>query len=401
MGSLEQNSPKKITSEAETAPEKSTLGAPPDRPTLVSPPQRPVRPAVVAKPEATVVARVDKAVTKPVKSPVAQPVSVPPPALEPIQTAETSSLLRYQPIAPPSEPMQYRAIGVVRGTYEPAEADQLNRGNLTTVEGCVIDAVLLGRITSLIKKHIDLTIPHLWVVYPRTRREMDNDDQDLHLQIVGVWEPETLGLPGEAPPESNPDNNSEAVSRAEPDSAADAAPKNDAPDGTLELETAAQETKPPEAQDTDSQASETKPEPPNLADLPPVEENFFSIRGEVVKYDPEYQEIAVKILQVMKRAPGASKPFKLTVQGTLEGRTVGYFWDFKVKREDKLLVLQDASVVGIVPPKKRPKGSSGMRRNGPPSRRPGGATPMPSRRPMGAQGSPRPRKPGLEEQSQG
>ena len=50
---------------------------------------------------------------------------------------------RQQPIPPPSEPMQYRAIGLVRGTYEPSEADQLNRGNLTTDDGHVIDSVLL------------------------------------------------------------------------------------------------------------------------------------------------------------------------------------------------------------------------------------------------------------------
>ena len=306
------------------------------RPPLKSPPQRPVRPIRPAvTPETSSVA------VKPTPK-SAETVTVSPAAVTP---APDPAAYRYQPIAPPSEPMQYRAIGLVRGTYEPSEADQLNRGNLTTEDGHVIDSVLLGRITSLVKKHIDLSIPHLWVVYPRTRRELDADDQDLHLQIVGVWEPETLGLPGETPASDDDDDDA-----------------------------------------SETEATAKAAEKPSLADLPPVDDNFFSIRGEVVKYTPEDECITVKILQVAKRAPGTAKPFKLMLQGTLSGRTVGYFWDFKVKREAKTLMLREASVVGIVPPKKRPKGSSGGPHRGKPGLRsgPGGSRPpMPNRRPTG------------------
>ena len=63
----------------------------------------------------------------------------------------------------------------------------LTRGNLTTADGSAIDAVLLGRVLSLVKRHLNLEQEHLWVVYPRSR-----DDQKLHLQVVGVWEPSTL-----------------------------------------------------------------------------------------------------------------------------------------------------------------------------------------------------------------
>ncbi|MGG6237653.1 hypothetical protein ACQ4N7_03355 [Nodosilinea sp. AN01ver1] len=352
MGSTEQDASKSDFKAAKDGLDQGTAPAA-ERPSLMSPPQRPVRPVrPAAAPETkTSVTKTSAAKTSAVgvkaapKASMAEPASqaavVEPPAPDP-------AAYRYQPIAPPSEPMQYRAIGLVRGTYEPSEADQLNRGNLTTEDGHVIDSVLLGRITSLVKKHIDLTVPHLWVVYPRTRRELDNDDQDLHLQIVGVWEPETLGLPGEAP--GSEDN------------------------------------------DTDA-ADDTHNEKPDLKDLPPVDDNFFSIRGEVVKYTPEDQCIAVKILQGIKRTPGSSKPFKLLLHGTIEGRTVGYFWDFKVRREAKVLVLSEATMVGIVPPKKRAKGSgggSGPRRGGRPNMRggPGGSRPpMPSRRPAGVKGS--------------
>ncbi|MEA5449033.1 hypothetical protein VB780_10670 [Leptolyngbya sp. CCNP1308] len=342
MGSAEQDAFNKSDVNAKDSHDKGTASAA-DRPSLMSPPQRPVRPVrPAAAPETSVAV---KPVVKAADTATVVPkATVTEKAPEPAAPEPDPAAYRYQPIAPPSEPMQYRAIGLVRGTYEPSEADQLNRGNLTTEDGHVIDSVLLGRITSLVKKHIDLTMPHLWVVYPRTRRELDNDDQDLHLQIVGVWEPETLGLPGEAPASENGDEAEEAVS-----------------------------------------------EKPDLADLPPVDDNFFSIRGEVIKYTPEDKCIAVKILQGAKRIPGTSKPFKLLLHGTIEGRTVGYFWDFKVKREAKVLVLSEASPVGIVPPKKRAKGSGGAGpRRGKPGMRsgPGGSRPpMPSRRPTGVKSS--------------
>lgn len=103
-------------------------------------------------------------------------------------TADSSPVddTRQQPIPPPSSPKQYRAIGLIKGQYQFQE--QMTRGVLTTTEGTTIEAVLLGRVISLIKNHLDLQQEHLWVVYPRTRQE----NEQLHVQIVGVWEPETL-----------------------------------------------------------------------------------------------------------------------------------------------------------------------------------------------------------------
>jgi hypothetical protein len=94
---------------------------------------------------------------------------------------------RKQPIPPPSHPKQYRAIGLIQAKYQQS-ADQMTQGTLLTTEGAEIEAVLLGRIISLIKNHLDLEQEHLWVVYPRTKMQEDR----LHAQIVGVWEPETL-----------------------------------------------------------------------------------------------------------------------------------------------------------------------------------------------------------------
>ncbi|MBD2100826.1 hypothetical protein [Leptolyngbya sp. FACHB-261] len=101
---------------------------------------------------------------------------------------ELEGLQRNQPIPPPSEPTQYRAIGVIRGRYV-ASSEQFTRGDLIAADGTVINAVLLGRVMSLVKNHLELDREYLWVVYPRTR----DKTHQLHAQILGVWEPVELG----------------------------------------------------------------------------------------------------------------------------------------------------------------------------------------------------------------
>ena len=127
--------------------------------------------------------------------------------------------LHQLPIPPASEPMQYRAIGLIKGTYIPSE-EQFTRGMLTTEDNQTIDAVLLGRVMSLVKKHVDLTTPHLWVVYPRTRPK----DEHLHAQIVGIWEPDNLNRsPGDDLPSENGDKEPLVDSAETADEAADEA----------------------------------------------------------------------------------------------------------------------------------------------------------------------------------
>ena len=95
--------------------------------------------------------------------------------------------MRDHPISPVTEPLQYRAIGVVRGIYRPESDDQLTRGVLIDSDGVELEAVVLGRMLTLMRRHLDITKPHLWVVYPRCREK-----EQLHLQIAGIWEPSTL-----------------------------------------------------------------------------------------------------------------------------------------------------------------------------------------------------------------
>ena len=95
--------------------------------------------------------------------------------------------MRDHPISPVTEPLQYRAIGVVRGTYKPESDDQLTRGVLVDDQGQEVEAVVLGRMLTLMRRHLAMDHPHLWVVYPRSR-----EGGHLHLQIAGIWEPSTL-----------------------------------------------------------------------------------------------------------------------------------------------------------------------------------------------------------------
>ena len=95
--------------------------------------------------------------------------------------------MRDHPIPPVTEPLQYRAIGVVKAIYKPKDEDQLTRGVLVDTEGAEVEAVVLGRVLTLMRRHLAMDQPHLWVVYPRCR-----ESDHLHLQIAGIWEPSTL-----------------------------------------------------------------------------------------------------------------------------------------------------------------------------------------------------------------
>ncbi len=213
---------------------------------------------------------------------------------------EVSSQASQQPIPPPSEPMQYRAIGLVRGMYQPSE-EQFNRGTLVTEDGTHLDAVLLGQVMSLVKKYLDLEQPYLWVVYPRTRDKQET----LHIQIVGVWSDEGFGADEEE-------------------------------------------------QDVENQS--TSNGTPGLA--APLQDGYFSIRGQVVFQSVEKKFVLVKIQQAPRKSSDRPKDFKLKLLGTLEGSAIGYFWDLQVQRQGNALAISSGTSVAMVPLKKRKRSGS-------------------------------------------
>lgn len=218
-----------------------------------------------------------------------------------------SDVQRQQPIPPPSEPMQYRAIGLIRGKYMPSQ-EQLTRGTLLADDGTLIDAVLLGRVMSLVKNHLDLALSHLWVVYPRTRQQ----DGNLHVQIVGVWEPETL-------------NQEQTTASESTDS-------------------------PPEESTPEAQPSPDHSQPEPTEELP---EGYFSIRGQVIYQSRENEDVIVKIKQSPRRDSEKTKFFKLQLKGLLGEKVINHFWDLHVKLHTNTLMIEEGNDIGIVRSPKR------------------------------------------------
>ena len=305
-GSMQSSAPSSAQSSIGSSASTSDSSGlrPPKRPQLMSPPARPKPPKPAPAPEPVV----EKKPPEPEKPRVIGPISA------------------------PSERMQYRAIGLLQGKYVASE-EPFNRGDILLEDGTLIDAVLLGRVTSLIKKHIDLEENHLWVVYPRTLYKEEENEPALHMQIVGVWEPEKLS-----------------------------ANSKTSEDGTEEVDPLA-----PRYLSTE-EATEQR--------------DLFSVRGEVAKYSEETGEIVINIVQKSKSEHAKPKrPFKLLISGKLEGRTVGYFWDLKVRRESGQLILEEATQVGVVPPKKKSKDARGRKRpGGKPRSKSSAPKPMPKKK---------------------
>jgi hypothetical protein len=201
--------------------------------------------------------------------------------------------MRQHPIPAVTEAMQYRAIGLVEATYVPQDADTLTRGVLSTPDGSRLDAVLLGRVLSLVKRHLDLAQPHLWVVYPRNRQE-----GQLHLQVVGVWEPATLAEQAE---------------------------------------------------------SEQLPE------VLPEGDGYFSVRGELVFTKPESSDLVVKIRQLPRPDGTRPQPFKLQLKGSVPLENLRHFVSLDMRRQGQLLQLEKCEVMGPLPQRSDRRGGSGRR----------------------------------------
>ena len=191
--------------------------------------------------------------------------------------------MRKQPISPVTDPLQFRAIGLVRGTYRPDGPDSLTTGVIHTLDDTCLETVLLGRVIHLVRRYVDLDQPHLWVCYPRNR---DKDKNKLHLQVMGIWEPSLLDRADETP------------------------------QGTQAL---------------------AAPEPPD---------GYFSVRGELMFTDPEAQQLVVKIRQqdrvnTSKRA----RNFKLALHGVVPSRALRHFLNLDLKRHGQSLHVENYDVI--------------------------------------------------------
>ena len=198
--------------------------------------------------------------------------------------------MQNHPIPLVTDPLQYRAIGMVRGIYKPQDNDNFTRGALIDSKGNEIDSVLLGRVITLIRNHVSLEKPHLWVVYPRCR-----NNQNLHLQITGIWEPSTL--------------------------------KKD----LMEKETL-------------NEASIPKVDSDDLSEG----DDYFSIRGELVFTKPEDKEVVIKIRQKPRNQQKKALPFKVNLKGEVPINYLKHFISLNVRRIGYHLFIEDFQVIGPI-----------------------------------------------------
>ena len=198
--------------------------------------------------------------------------------------------MQNHPIPSVTDPLQYRAIGLVRGIYKPQDADTFTRGSLIDSKGNEIDSVLLGRVITLIRNHVSLEKPHLWVVYPRCR-----NNQNLHLQITGIWEPSTL--------------NKDLL---EKEGLNETSSLNFDSDDLLEGD------------------------------------DYFSIRGELIFTKPEEKQVVIKIRQKPRNQQKKALPFKLNLKGEVPINYLKHFISLDVRRVDYQLLVEDFQIIGPI-----------------------------------------------------
>lgn len=210
--------------------------------------------------------------------------------------------MRNHPIPPATDPFQYRAIGIVRGVYLPEDEEKFNRGKLILSDGEEIDSVVLGRVITLMKRHLSIKNPHLWVVYPRCR-EIGN----LHLQISGIWEPSTL---------LRTDSGTEIKDNSDKFSNKD-----------------------------------------SLDNLPEGDD-YFSIRGEVIFIKPESNQLIIKVRQKIRPNGNRPIPFKLNLEGQLPLDCLRKFVNIKARRKLQSILVEDFEVIGPIQTRGGKKGNN-------------------------------------------
>ena len=188
------------------------------------------------------------------------------------------------PIPQVTDPLQYRAIGLVNGKYTPNDGEKLNRGLIIDNKGEKIETVVLGKALSLIKKHIDLNKNYYWVVYPKNK-----NTQNLHLQVAGIWDPYQLN---DLPYDSSKINFSKLLEEID------------------------------------------------------LKDNYFSVRGELVFVNKQKKEIVIKICSTSNLKNLKNKNFKLVIKGELSLELLNNFVSLDVNRDGNSLQLLKCEVIG-------------------------------------------------------
>ena len=192
------------------------------------------------------------------------------------------------PIQEVTNKLQYRAIGIVEGIYKPNNIEQLTRGTLTDKEGKIIDTVILGKALSLIKKYINLEKSYFWIVYPRNK-----NTNNLHLQVTGIWDPYQL----------NQIDNSE--------------------------------------KDRNELLEELN-----------LNNNYFSIRGELVYVNTQKKEFVIKICSSPNSKKLKNPTFKIIIEGEIPLKFLNSFVSLDVIKDGNTLRMVEYEMIEKIISKK-------------------------------------------------
>ena len=187
------------------------------------------------------------------------------------------------PIQEVTNKLQYRAIGIVKGIYKPNNIDQLNRGTLIDKEGKILETVILGKAIGLIKKYINLEKNHFWIVYPRNK-----NINNLHLQVAGIWDPYNLN-------------------------------------------------------EIDNKNSEKDPN--ELLEELNLNNNYFSIRGELVYVNTQKKEIVIKICSSPLSKRSKYTTFKIIIEGEISLQFLNNFVSLDVIRDGTTLRMVKYEII--------------------------------------------------------
>ena len=187
------------------------------------------------------------------------------------------------PIQDVTNKLQYRAIGIVEGIYKPNDIDQLNRGKLIDQEGKMIETVILGKALSLIKKYINLDKNYFWIVYPRNK-----STSKLHLQVAGIWDP---------------------------------------------------------YQFNQIDISKYEKYPNDLLDELNLNNNYFSIRGELVYVNTQKKEVVIKICSSPRSKRIKNATFKIIIEGDIPLKYLNNFVSIDVIRDGNTLRMNKYEVI--------------------------------------------------------
>ena len=192
------------------------------------------------------------------------------------------------PIQEVTNKLQYRAIGIVEGIYKPNNIEQLTRGTLTDKEGKIIDTVILGKALSLIKKYINLEKSYFWIVYPRNK-----NTNNLHLQVTGIWDPYQL-----------------------------------------------------------NQIDNSEKDPNELLEELNLNNNYFSIRGELVYVNTQKKEVVIKICSSPNSKKLKNPTFKIIIEGEIPLKFLNSFVSLDVIKDGNTLRMVEYEMIEKIISKK-------------------------------------------------